>query len=923
MKKKIIRAVLLSVFLSNIYVAGQSEPIGLQKYDYVTNGDANIFQGIPNIGIPLLDINIPATGINIGISVNYTTESLAASSLISDAGRGWNLSSVGSIVRSRTRRAEDYTKATAYRQADSDVFYYNYPGGSGRFFITGDISQDLKAVHISPSNDRIALTKDTAEGKIRSFTITDTKGNSYIFDKLNINKMDFGSVNATQKYTTSGFFLSRIFNSRNELAVVIEYETRTQQIPSPAGTLQQQKVKKIIVPNAGSIEYLYRHNGAAPALNANTDADWYIIDRLILKDASGAVMNQYAFERADKDLTALVNLDKNNNQVQKTRFEYNTDIPVSNFTWDSYGYPGSLPYCDFDSGILHSPGVRNRTLCTYGALKNIILPSGGRTEYEFESHSLHHDSPDAGYYDYYPFEKIKTITYRTEPGEYPAAFTVPDGYKVAAARIDAFSYAPINSGPHGGPPSYHIYINGTEPEPYTYGTDIISPCTGMFRLDSEGTLNFTFQGKSEGTIDLYAFKKTRIDENEYGNGLRIRSIRNFDAGSAVPVKYTEYSYNMFDNPLRSSGAVLENNDGLAFIESSYKEIQPIGYTRIKVTDKMTGDYSRYYFNDPYSVTPGIVPSYNGDDRQMNAYLRSAGLLLKKEDFGPAGQPLQKTEMNYQFKEVPLAGVSDGAAPAKKINISKQSSITESYVSGTAKKLEASSETVFEDTYNNISSTKEILADGTVTEKTFLYPADQSIQKLLVANMVDLPLETTVTRNGKLVGRAETKFDDPAHLYPTSVIAYNMLAEAPVTATWMEVYDSKGNLVQTRGKNGIPVTTLWGYYQTRPIAVIAGAAYADIALLPSVTAAVNASNADHDDPATEPQLLAALENLRKDPALQEYMVSCTTYDLTTGVTNSVSANGIRTVNIYDAANRLIRVTDAAGKTLQEYQYHYKN
>jgi uncharacterized protein RhaS with RHS repeats len=67
----------------------------------------------------------------------------------------------------------------------------------------------------------------------------------------------------------------------------------------------------------------------------------------------------------------------------------------------------------------------------------------------------------------------------------------------------------------------------------------------------------------------------------------------------------------------------------------------------------------------------------------------------------------------------------------------------------------------------------------------------------------------------------------------------------------------------------------------------------------------------------------LENLRKDSALQNYTVSATTYDPMIGVTNSISSNGIRTINVYDTANRLIKVTDAAGKTLQEYKYNYKN
>ncbi len=146
----------------------------------------------------------------------------------------------------------------------------------------------------------------------------------------------------------------------------------------------------------------------------------------------------------------------------------------------------------------------------------------------------------------------------------------------------------------------------------------------------------------------------------------------------------------------------------------------------------------------------------------------------------------------------------------------------------------------------------------------------------------------------------------------------------MTTSTLDVYDSKGNLVQATGKNGIPSTTIWGYNQTVPIAVIAGASYAQIASLSSVTAAIiTASDADNNNPANEPALLQALETLRQDPALKDYSITTSTYDPLIGVTNTISANGIRTTNVYDTAGRLVKVKDSEGKTLQENQYNYKH
>ncbi len=438
-------------------------------------------------------------------------------------------------------------------------------------------------------------------------------------------------------------------------------------------------------------------------------------------------------------------------------------------------------------------------------------------------------------------------------------------------------------------------------------------------------MNFSVSGRSSGTIELYAFKKTRLDENDYGHGLRIKSIKNFNSTGSSPLGYTKYEYNLFDNPLRSSGTIVDTSSELSFIEDSKNEVRPIGYTNVKVTDMINGSYSKYYFKNPDNITPGIPPSYLSGGEEMNSYLRTLGLLEKQETYSE-GQLLQKTEMSYQFKEVPLTNIIHGPSPGtpvKKIVIAKQSSTVENYISGTTKKLVSTSESNFEDTYSNMISSKETLHDGTVVEKTLLYPADKGVQKLVNANMINIPLETTTKKNGKLVGKAETKFDDSSHLYPTSVIGYNMQTQAPFTASTLDVYDAKGNLVQVTGKDGIPVTTIWGYYQTQPIAVITGASYSQVAALPVVTAAISASDADHDNPANEPALLQALENLRKDPALKNFSITGSAYDLMIGVTHSISANGIRTANIYDSANRLIKVIDAQGKVLQENQYNYKH
>lgn len=934
MKKIVIYAVMLATLSCSISLSGQDK-IELQKYDYVTNGDTNMFQGIPNIGFPLFNVAVPTAGISINLSVNYTTESVSAFNLISDVGKGWNLSSIGSIVRSKTRNEQDYTLSGA-SEARSDVYYYSYPGGSGKFYIGKDASsQELTGVHTSPSNDKIIVTKDNARtDKVKSFTVADTQGNRYVFDKININILqkafDFGG--AETKLINSGFLLSKIYNVKNEEVAAIEYETTTELINPAVGSIQQQKIKKITVNGTGTIEYLYLPNNQ-PHKIGGPERDWYQLDKVILKDTRNQIVNQYQFlQNFSSNLGELINLDKNNNPVQKFSFEYNQELLAGYGYKDAFGYPDIHDPCSLDEGELQTPGSTNRNTAAYGTLKRVTLPTGGSIEYEFESNAVKKEQADPQcpygqpcFYNNHDFDKIYTLNFDTALSEYYTV-TLPPGYKSKLFYTYGYLFHP-SSPPRPGVPNIIECLAGG-PGGYSAGQPFINPytgneCGGIQYTEANGpTLNLLFSGprKGYGTLFIYAAKDQARDENEYGYGLRIKSIRNFDPGQAAPVSHISYWYDNFSNPLQSSGETLDLSPAVDFTDG--RGSNSVGYTNIKVTNMINGNYSEYYFMPQQEISTGSIPSFAMLDQDMSAYLRANGLLRKKEDYNAAGQLFQKSEMSYEFKEVPLPNITHGLNPVNKINISKQGTVTESYIAA-SKKLVTSSETYIEDRYNNVALTRETLADGTVTEKTFLYPSDKGIQKLLTANMVNIPLETSTKRNGKTVGKAETRFDDASHLYPTSVISYHMQTQAPVTASTLDVYDSKGNLVQATVKNGIPVTTIWGYYQSQPIAVITGASYAQVSSLATVTAAIAASNADHDNPALEPQLLTALENLRKDPALQNYTVSATTYDPMIGVTNSISSNGIRTVNVYDAANRLIKVTDADGKTLQENRYNYKN
>ncbi|MCJ7936204.1 MAG: hypothetical protein MUW56_21875 [Chryseobacterium sp.] len=218
---------------------------------------------------------------------------------------------------------------------------------------------------------------------------------------------------------------------------------------------------------------------------------------------------------------------------------------------------------------------------------------------------------------------------------------------------------------------------------------------------------------------------------------------------------------------------------------------------------------------------------------------------------------------------------------------------------------------------------------TVSEATYLYAHEKDNQKLINAHMINIPLETTITSKknvsdvGKIISRSETKYDDATNLLASSVLSYDLQNNTVSTKVTYDQYDSKGNPEQYTTKDGIPVTIIWGYNQTFPIAKIEGAKLSDItqSLIDNIVIASNtdaaASNSD------ETPFLSVLDNFRKDSSFYNYQITTYTYDPFIGVASITPPSGIREIYKYDSAKRLEKVMDVNGKVLKEFKYHYKN
>ncbi|MGG5209238.1 DUF5977 domain-containing protein [Chryseobacterium sp. MIQD13] len=233
--------------------------------------------------------------------------------------------------------------------------------------------------------------------------------------------------------------------------------------------------------------------------------------------------------------------------------------------------------------------------------------------------------------------------------------------------------------------------------------------------------------------------------------------------------------------------------------------------------------------------------------------------------------------------------------------------------------------------NQLKKTKKISSSG-IIETNYKNSEDKGITKLINNNIIDDPLEIETIKkkdindSGKAISKVETKYDDPATIYPTSTLSYDIQNNALSNEITYDKYDTKGNLQQYTTKNGIPITFIWGYNQTQPIAKIEGAKLLDISQT-LITSIINASNEDAIPPQgvtaeqAEQNLISVLDTFRKDPGLKEYKITTYVYDPLIGVKVITSPTGLKEFYKYDTANRLEKVADLDGNILKQYTYNY--
>jgi hypothetical protein len=704
--KKVFIFLVSSVFLTdlfaqstNILVVPPSPTVAsLGKYGDIPVGK---YSGIPNIDIPLYEIK--SGQITLPVTMNYFAGGIKVEELASWVGLGWSLNAGGVITRSVIGAPDDIGNGIPYgvnvqklkdgalpplekslleelitlNAADSepDMFYYNFAGQSGKFFIGSDgqtcytIPHQKIDIHFENNMQRWVVRTPDGMKYVFGQSIIDpnnTAIESIEQSVISVSTSPFGPSTSTSSkpLTKNGWYLMEVTSPAGDI-VKFNYDTYrlgfktlvnetnryqdytqfTMYITSPyrfpclncfnsntfnysTNTSHTYKLKSITyktgrmdfnTPNTYRADLqgdkslrsiaIYNYKDLSPIKTFNFNYSYFTS---LLQPVESNADNNSNYDPKDYrlKLNSIAEIDSGNVNKPPYQFQYNESNPLPNgiygaihemqtinpaFSQDHWGYYNgksnftlSPSYIDASIGLdpVIREGADRRVDPNYAQsdiLTTITYPTGGYTTFEYESNSVPFSQVPQN--SEVPLISKSEVEYsltlddlsQTNPSQKSLTFTVNSVYKKLNGIQGGFvniSYTengqiirqsnglddgcPFNSG--------HIYnswvlTNTTTGQqwPDISGTEIFLPNGNYSYVLSRTTDNRDCKSVFSVVLTVSQYfigDSVQPTTHMYVGGLRIKKIVSYDGYDHQKDIAKSYTYNLFDEPLTSSGSLV-------------------------------------------------------------------------------------------------------------------------------------------------------------------------------------------------------------------------------------------------------------------------------------------------------------------------------------------------------------------------------
>lgn len=332
----------------------------------------SLYTGIPEISIPLYEIQLG--GLKIPISISYHASGIVASQEATRVGLGWNINAGGIISRS-VKCGDDFQEHSSpngiikgyfetpeakapysegffntgysarYLCGDSepDLFFYSLPGASGKFVFGKD---SIPVLFNKEINVKIKLKKKY--GKKVNFEITDTNGTLYVFDQyeetsthmrdicLSLNdpsnlKCDVTNESEIRSFSgtkgpfsyVSSWFLSKIITNTND-TICFSYTTESYQLPVQESAAKQNVLSASggwVPPSWGGTRVLYNCTKTTISTQRLSQISWRG-GKILFEGTDREDIISFFTSESPKKISAIKIFDRNNKLIKNYGFEY-------------------------------------------------------------------------------------------------------------------------------------------------------------------------------------------------------------------------------------------------------------------------------------------------------------------------------------------------------------------------------------------------------------------------------------------------------------------------------------------------------------------------------------------------------------------------------------------------------------------------
>jgi YD repeat-containing protein len=468
--------------------------------------------------------------------------------------------------------------------------------------------------------------------------------------------------------------------------------------------------------------------------------------------------------------------------------------------------------------------------------------------------------------------------------------------------------------------------------------------------------------------NLIAYHGTNTPIINYGAGLRIKSVTNFNFDDNI-ISKKNYSYyggksllkrvltkESFQhwsdcNRIVSETTIVTSSNSNCINQSNNIEGDYIGYDKVIIKEEGSTDngsiektFSNSEFNaiNPYN-------EFTSAQYYLNPNSIDNGSLLTEKIFDSTNH--LKLSKQYKYQNVVanldtygMAVQSDGVRVVygthgndniinctdivvlprclltfypiyDKFSRLIEESSYESFDSGSFAK-----KSMFEyDSKNNLVVKTDKVLPNTIISKTVTSMTYNNNINHLNKHIFKLPLEKRVQENETLEKSTNYFYDDLQYTKLARIEEHSRGGNSDefTRKIFYDLYDNKNNVLEYHLENGIYTSIIWGYRQTLPIAKIENIRYSD---LESYIGTIQNTSNEIDSSELFNQLKAFRTLISSQ--FPNAMITTFTHLPLVGVETITDPKGKTNTYTYDSLNRLQYVKDNDGNILSENEYHFR-